>query len=507
MSVARIESNIQTAIPVAKERGIQYSITQPIGPFERLICYLVGDGMGAVHQYVTMMMYLNNQAALDKLLTAPGVQDGSGRITMRQLCAGVIWNDFPFQTKELAKTGRINTLRYSAALDEIDKADAPYLKHEDFRVQPRRSLRYAVAAMYKKFPPLLTMMCGVTAREIAEAKDLLDFRTREDKTHYHFMRESAADTTQMVCERAAKQGREWMLTAVKERDIFWVGCILHMMEDRSSPAHCHSHDSMLGLKWGAVAFVEWFGDQNDNSHGYLESYNATADPERPTKRRVELFTSPNGPLFSVVRLFLEGIAANTDPIKVADDTYELLSKHVFNYRPDLQCDLGLFCEGHEEGQRALQTPAEGRAALQNPAEEERRTAVEEEEQEEEEGEWQLVPARAEVPEAVKVDMPWSVVVRVPTAPGEPAKWRCEMWKPRTDRAVPLLEDAPAKEFVAGREEPTMMLPTFQDVDAELGPEVERPSPFLLHRVDWSLCDWLIKPRLSKMQGVPQTINK
>lgn len=491
MSVARIESNIQTAVPAAHERNVNYSITQPIGPFERLICHLVGDGMGAVHQYVTMMMYLNNQAALDKMLNTPGVQDGSGRITMRQLCAGVIWNDFPFQSKELAKTGRINTLRYAAALDEIDKADASYLKHEDFRVQPRRSLRYAVAAMYKKFPPLLTMMCGVTAHEIAEAKDLLDFRTREDKTHYHFMRETAADTTAMVCERAAWQGHEWMLTAMKERDIFWVGCILHMMEDRSSPAHCHSHDSMLGLKWGAVVFVEWFGDQNDNSHGYLESYNATADPERPTKRRVELFTSPNGPLFSVVRLFLEGIAAGAAPEKVAEDTHVLLREHVFNYRPDLQCDLGEFCEGHSADPKRTGWTCDGGTITANAP----TPAPEQKEEEEEEGEWMLVQPGADVEEGVEEEEPVD----------EPAKWRALMWKPTTEpaltTAVPLIEDKPA----AGREQPTMMLPTLQDVDAQL--QLERPTPFLLHRIDWSLCDWLIKPRLSKMQALPQTINK
>ena len=378
-ALADLAASPQYAAHVAQiSSNIQFSITQPFGPVERGICELVGNGMGAVHQYVTKEACLNNRVELERLLHDPAVQrDSGGRITLRQLTGGVCWNDVPLQSSLLATKQGIDTIAYVNSLAPITLSDAPYLRYThptfsstacvqdtSFAIQPSRGMRYAMAGTYKHFPDPLIRMCGVTSQEIEQAKELLEYRTQLENTHFHFMREDATDSSALVCRRAIRQGAKWMREAVERRDLFYVGNIWHMVEDSFSPAHCHrARPSVEGrLPWGAVVFVEWFGDQNDNSHGYLESYRATQSNNRPTKARVQLCAGPEGPLYSILRLFLLGVRDNRPPRDVARDCRQLLKRYVFNYRPDLQCDMGKgvppfetllggksYCHGHKEG--------------------------------------------------------------------------------------------------------------------------------------------------------------
>jgi hypothetical protein len=302
--------------------------------------------------------------------------DSGGRITLSHLVGGVCWNDVPLQSNRLATKQGIDTIAYVNSLVPITLSDAPYLRYThattgavdmSFAVQPSRGMRYAMAGAYKHFPDPLIRMCGVTHEELKEAKELLDYRTQLENTHFHFMREDAHDSSELVCRRATRQGAKWMREAIEKRDLFYVGNIWHMVQDSFSPAHCHrARPSVAGkLPWGAVVFVEWFGDQNDNSHGYLESYRATQSSNRPTKARVQLCAGPEGPLYSILRLFLVGIKERRSARDVARDCRQLLKRYVFNYRPDLACDMGkgvppfetlpgdgAYCHGHFEGNRA-----------------------------------------------------------------------------------------------------------------------------------------------------------
>lgn len=431
--------------------NIQFSISQPIGPIERLICELVGNGMGAVHQYVTKEACLNNRVELERLLHDPMVQrDSGGRINLRQLTAGVCWNDVPLQSARLQTREGIDTIAYTNSLSTISLSDAPYLRYThptfaatacvqdtSFALQPSRTMRYAMAGTYKHFPDSLIRACGVSPREIEQAKELLEYRTQLQNTHFHFMREDARDSSALVCKRAITQGYKWMREAVEKQDVFYVGNIWHMVEDSFSPAHCHrARPSVEGrMPWGAVVFVEWFGDQNDNSHGYLESYRATQSNNRPTKARVQLCAGPEGPLYSILRLFLVGVRDGREPDEVGRDCRRLLKRYVFNYRPDLSCDMDRFCHGHQGGGGAKVAPAAA-------------TEVEVE----------VEAAPASAPRLALMDRP------------EPAGFQ------RAARPLPV--------------------PYIEEIDAQI-----------LHRIDRSLLDYVVRPRLSKMEPLAPQIFK
>ena len=321
----------------APNARIQFSISEPVGVFEAVVCEIKGDGMGAAHQYAMEQVFIEYPELIEEVRNAH-----SPRITMRGLVEGDIHNDFPVQNV----TGE----QFSRIMEPILAEDADYLTMQAFRIQPNREWRYAVAGVYKRVPAEILRLCGVSTEVIVRAKALLEYRTRLENTHMHFMLETEDDRTEAVCRRAVRQARQWMAEALDEEDIFKVGKTCHMVQDSFSPAHCLRSGPSPKHRWGAVRDVVWFGHQSDESHGYLESIRALRNPKRPAYQRVKWSCPPQHAILTVfldaIKQIREKPGDRDHKLKVIESVrkpYKVLMRdYVFPYDPEAYEGVKLF---------------------------------------------------------------------------------------------------------------------------------------------------------------------
>lgn len=258
---------------------ICFSITAPGAPLERAVSNTVG-GLGAVHQYVTQLA-LSRPFEEDE---APGAQLAPDE--MRLLVAGVIWNDFPTGEEQSGP-------RYLAQLLEpIGGCDAPYLTDARFRLQPTLQTRWAMATVYKKAPDALARLGGVTSSALAVARLMVAERDQPARSHYHFMRATAAEPDRSVVARAAATAVRWYhsaLVAPAEQGggAFALGHLVHMVEDSFSPAHTLRRAPAAPDAPYPIERVYYFGDQSEKSHSRQEGWSAVCRPGSEGDVRVQ----------------------------------------------------------------------------------------------------------------------------------------------------------------------------------------------------------------------------
>lgn len=251
-----------------QQQRVCFSITEPTSLLEWTAAYCIG-GLGAVHQYVTMLAFA------DATKRSATVRATYSDDDVQQLVAGVIWNDFP-------SGDGVDGVRYAReTLVPITGSAAPYLSDARFRWQPSRETRWALAFVYKRMPALLANVFGVGDEARRAAERMLEFRAAQERTHFHFMLTRRDEPMDDVRSRAAAAAREWYRRALLEQNVFVLGHVLHMVEDSYSAAHTKRVPPD-----GDLAEVYFFGAQTDRSHSSLESYAAVSRPGGEPEQRV-----------------------------------------------------------------------------------------------------------------------------------------------------------------------------------------------------------------------------
>jgi hypothetical protein len=233
----------------AARQRVGFSITAPRG-VERWLCELGAGGLGAVHQYLTMLAALQLTATLSDAL-------------LEQLCLGVIWNDFPWGEED------VEPKRFrDAIIERIPAESAPYITHPSFRLQANEATRWAVAAVYKNVPTLLCRAFSISEPARQTAAAIMEQRTKPERiADYHFMNRTADDTIERVIAHTSAVCKRWYYRALAQDSFFMFGHLLHLVEDSFSAAHT----LRIGAN-GALAYAYFFGDQTDTSHSRAESY-------------------------------------------------------------------------------------------------------------------------------------------------------------------------------------------------------------------------------------------
>lgn len=285
------------------EKVICFSITEPTTMLERFVAYCVG-GLGAVHQRVTSLPFEDKE--INDLYTDREVL---------HLNYGVQYNDFP--TGDEADGDKYA----STVLERIEAPAAPYLTDPRFRFQPRKEIRWAMAAVYKRTPHILMHAFGVNDAAVQSASAML--KRRETETHYHFMRSYASEPDLRVVRRASETAANWYGRALAENNTFVLGHLFHMLEDSYSEAHT-DRDSVTG----ALRRIYFFGDQTDKSHSSHESYAAIT--ESSAKRRVEL-------VVEVLKLVLKSFADDRKRISdlVGDERIGMAHRLADNFKDSI----------------------------------------------------------------------------------------------------------------------------------------------------------------------------
>jgi len=330
---------------------IGYSITAPTGLIEHAICAMVADGMGAVHQTVTARAFYSDGKGgqdLKDLQAAAQAAAPDAVLDEETLVSGVIWPDFPVHVDA---EDRASVARYVALMVPIAECDAPYMREfARFRRQPSKALRYALAARYKGVPDWLMRIGGIDQTTIDQARQLLADRTAEMRTHYHFMLNRFEEqmaragnrqgATRSVCAAATQTLVKWMRVALESRTVFPVGQSFHTIEDSFSAAHTKRVGPSDGRRYGAVLEAFYFGNQNDHSHGQLESFAAINRPGTEPHARAEWSKRPLHDVLAWFYRTLAEISAIQDPAErraLTDrrlEEYEaLLRDHVFLCAP------------------------------------------------------------------------------------------------------------------------------------------------------------------------------
>lgn len=270
-------------------KNVEFSITAATSGLERIVTGIAGDGLGAVHQFITQEAY-NSDPTLDQRMVALGKRNCSAS----QLIAGVIWNDFPLDSVDPERTEA-----YAAgALEAFDQKYAPYLTDPRFRVQPKEGLRVAMGAVHKGVPDIVSIMVGVNAQYVVIARRMIRERINEDRPHRHFMRKTASEGDAAVIAGAIYICLRWMAMALFNETAFYLGNITHTIEDSFSAAHTKRSAPSDSAPYGAVNEVYFFGNQSDHSHSSAESWREVTRRGSDASRRVAWLIAPLREVFS-----------------------------------------------------------------------------------------------------------------------------------------------------------------------------------------------------------------
>jgi len=255
--------------------NIGYSITVPTTWAERLACGIKAGGLGGAHHRVTQEALKADRRIFDEL-QALNLRHGN----IKDLIGGMLWPDMP-----IGPINPDNTADYFQYMERVESEDAQYLD-EDFRWQPLMRLQWALGAVYTKKSRAFMKLVNISDADIDLMTQLLAYRTAKERTHYHFMLESATDTTAQVCERAILQTVEWMGIALRHRTLHYVGMCFHEYEDSCSTAHTERLDHSSEYRFGAVKEAYFFENQTDHSHSLKESIRAIMRPGSVEAKRV-----------------------------------------------------------------------------------------------------------------------------------------------------------------------------------------------------------------------------
>lgn len=303
-------------------QNIKFSITAPSRKFgfrnavERMASDYAGDGLGAVHQWL-----------LCEAVTKDSGKWLRGVLTIEDtecLTAGIVYNDFPV-------VDEYDCAGYRKLLERIDASSAEYITDASFRLQPTQAVRFALAIEYKQLPSLFNTMFGVDKEACDVAGSMLELRTRDARTHYHFMKRNKDESIQDVIRQALSTTTKWFRAAMQpvlrstgRVNYFLIGHITHTWTDSFSAGHTlrgkpdagaipvHSDDgtsasyvfadtaSVAALKDMTVLDIYFFGDQTDQSHGELESWTAVSrDGSEPQRRAIGAIAAVRELLFLV----------------------------------------------------------------------------------------------------------------------------------------------------------------------------------------------------------------
>lgn len=285
--------------------AVGFSITAPTSTVERVVSHMVG-GLGAVHQYVTMLAWEECRRGDAGALYAARLDDlaGTRQDAAKQLVAGVIYNDFPVPA-EIDADGA-----YVASLVPIDPMDADYITNADFLWQPSADDRWATGAVYKQLPGVVMALAGIRDDDADKARRMLALRTAPERTHYHFLRQTADETDEQVVRQACDTAAAWFRVAVKRESLFVLGHIWHMVQDSFSPAHtARSLGATDTAPYGTVDEVYFFGNQTDAWHSAHESWRAVEHPSSEGGRRVRAALAP---LAAILRRWLDAVYSPDD---------------------------------------------------------------------------------------------------------------------------------------------------------------------------------------------------
>ena len=259
---------------------VDFSITAPTNVVEQVVAGRFG-GLGAVHQYVTMLAYVDAEKEIGKELAAWAGK--SKRMAPIELLAGVIYNDFPGEDE-----GNESLTYVAKYLTPIDPNKAYYITDRRFLWQPNADVTWASAAVYKRVPQFLMTMAGIKRTTMESADAMLKRRVAVNHVNYHFLRATADETPDETRRRAITTARLWYRRALEFRNLFLFGHIWHQIEDSFSPAHtARSLASTKERPYGTVDNIYFFGDQTEEWHSRHESWDAVRQAGSPGDRRVK----------------------------------------------------------------------------------------------------------------------------------------------------------------------------------------------------------------------------
>lgn len=295
---------------MSKPKNVEFSITTATSGLERVVTDLAGDGLGTVHQFITQEAYGSDPTIAQRMSAL-----GKRNCTASEMVSGVIWNDFPLDSVDPERT----ELYARFALRPFDAKYASYMTNPLFRVQPVEGLRVAMAAVHKSIPDLFSLLFGVNAQYLVIARRMIRERINEDRPHRHFMRKTADEPDESVIAGAVYICLKWMAMALQYETAFYLGNLLHTLQDSFSAAHTRRTGPSESAPFGAVQEIFFFGNQNDHSHSRTESWREVMRSGSEASRRVVWLMAPMRAVISFFLTSMETLKASESSFRTQDD--------------------------------------------------------------------------------------------------------------------------------------------------------------------------------------------